>query len=1052
MNTLLYRNPRLLFLVLSVIVALAVSALTKIGRQEDPTITNIFATIVTPYSGATPARVEALVTEKIEDELRELPEIAEINSVSRSGVSVITVELSKLLSDDAIEQTWSVIRDALADAHGVFPAGVPKPELDTDRVGAYTSISALVMRDGIGPNHAILRRYAEMLQDRLRQVADTKYVRLFGDRSEEIRVSLDPDRLSSLGLSFQQVADAVSRADAKIRAGDLRGERHDFLIELEGEIKDVQRLRAIPIGIDTNGSTISLGAVATIERGFTDPPTSLAYADGKPAVLIAARMEDDRQVDRWASAARAMIQDFERGLPNGVEHRLLFDQSHYTEDRFEVLARNMAIGVGLVVLVLLVSLGWRAAAVVAVIIPIATLLSLTVMQWFGLTIQQMSVTGLIVALGLLVDGAIVTSDEIKRRLEAGIVPVDAVGQSIERLAVPLLASTATTVLAFLPMALLPGPVGDFVGSIALSVIIMLVVSLVLALTVTPAFAGRLLNGSRDGRSGFLSSGIVMPRFSRAFSALISLALKHKGLAILGAIVLPVIGFSSFPTLTAQFFPGVDRDQLYIQVKLPDGGGIRGTEALVTRINRTIAATDGIRDVSWVVGESAPAFYYNMKMDRDREASFAEALVTTTSAGATERLLLDLPAVLDRAFPEARILVRGLVQGPPVDAPVELRLVGPDLRKLRALGDEIRRTMVEVPEIAHARADILGASPKLVFMLDEQKVTLVGLTLGEIANQLEASLSGIQGGSLVEDTEELPVRLRLGQRDRGDLDAPRSIMIVNPRAAAEEDAGVFPGIPLSALGTFKMVPSDSPIARRDGERINRVQGFVAHGVLPQEALKKVRAILDAGEFAPPAGFRLEEGDDAKKRAETAQDLAASAGLVVTLTLVTIFLTFGSYRLSLITGAVAILSMGLSVLALAIFQYPFGIQALIGTIGSIGVSVNAAIIMLTALQKDPQAVAGDQTAITRVVERSSRHILSTTITTVAGFVPLIVQGGGFWPPFAMAIAGGVFLSVVLAFFFTPAMFALLYAKGTKTAEITDVAGKPQPAPLVRLASAA
>lgn len=1039
MQTILFRNPRLLFLVLSVIAALAVSAMTKIGRQEDPTITNIFATIVTPYAGAAPARVEALVTEKIENELHEIPEIVEVNSVSRSGVSVITVELSKFLSDDGIEQTWSEIRDALSDAHGTFPAGVPEPELDTDRVGAYTSISALVMRDGATPNHAILRRHAEMLQDRLRQVADTKYARLFGGRSEEIRISIDPNRMSSLGIGFQRVADAVSRADAKVRAGDLRGESHDFLIELDGEIKDLQRLRDIPIGIDTNGSSVSLGAIATVERSFTDPPTDLAYTDGRPAVLVAARMEDDRQVDRWASEARAVMRDFEAGLPDGVEHRLLFDQSHYTEDRFTVLGRNMAIGVGLVVLVLLVSLGWRAALVVAVIIPIATLVSLTVMQWFGLTIQQMSVTGLIVALGLLVDGAIVTSDEIKRRIEAGLSSVKAVGQSVERLAVPLLASTATTVLAFLPMALLPGPVGDFVGSIALSVIIMLVVSLALALTVTPAFAGRLLGGARDGRSGFLSSGIKLPRLEKAFGALISLSLRHKGLAILGAIVLPVIGFASFPALTAQFFPGVDRDQFYIQVKLPNGNGIVGTEALVVRMNQTIAKMDGIRDLSWVIGESAPAFYYNMKMDRDREPSFAEALVTTNSPAITERLIPALRTTLDQGFPEARVLVRGLVQGPPVDAPVELRIVGPDIGKLRALGDTIRQAMVEVPEIAHARADILGGAPKLLFEVDEQKANLAGLTLSEIAIQMEASLSGIRGGSLVEGTEELPVRLRLGERDRSDMAALRSIMIVSPGGRVEAAKGEYPGIPLSALGTFKIVPSDSPIARRDGERINRVQGFVSHGVLPQEALKKVRVLLEARQFTPPAGFRVEEGGDAKKRAETAQDLAASAGLVLTLTAVTIFLTFGSYRLSLITVAVALLSMGLSILALALFQYPFGIQALIGTIGSIGVSVNAAIIMLTAFQKDPGAMAGDLDAITGVVGRSSRHILSTTITTVAGFVPLIVQGGGFWPPFAMAIAGGVFLSVVLAFFFTPAMFALLFARGRETVEIT---GSVQP----------
>ena len=1042
MTTLLYRNPRLLLLVLGVVLALAASALTSIGRQEDPSITNIFATIVTPYPGAEPSRVESLVTENIEEELREIPEIDEISSVSRTGVSVITVELSEYISEETIEQVWSEIRDALSDAARNFPEGVPEPELDTDRTSAYTTISALVLRDGVAPNPAIQRRYAEILQDRLRQIPDTKVVRLFGERSEEIRVTVDADRVTALGLSFDEVSAAVARADAKVRAGEMRGRRFDLLVEVDGEIEDLQRLRDIPIGADADGAAIRLGDVARVERSVIDPPTEIAYADGRPAVLVAAQMENDRQVDAWTAAARAVMADFEAGLPGGLEHRLLFDQSRYTEERFLALGTNLAIGVGLVVLVLFVSLGWRAATVVATVIPLATLISVTAMQWFGLPIQQMSVTGLIVALGLLVDSAIVMSDEIKRRIEAGMATLDAVGGSVRRLAVPLLASTVTTVLAFLPMALLPGPAGDFVGSIALSVIIMLTVSLGLALTVTPAIAGRLLRPAPATGGGFLQTGLAPRRLGRLFDRSLDLALRHKGLSILGALVLPLMGFAAFPTLTAQFFPGVDRDQFYIQVKLPGGASIAETERLALRIDERLRGRDDINGLHWVVGESAPAFYYNMIMDRDRVGSFAEALVTSGSPEATERLVPALQRDLDDAFPEAQIIVRGLKQGPPVDAPVELRLVGPNLETLRALGVDARRLLAQVPEITHTRADLIGGDPKLVFRLDEDKVRLAGLTLGDVARQMEAGLAGALGGSLVESTEELPVRVRLADARRETVAALRSLMVVGPDAAAAAAHGDFPGIPLSALGTMALVPSDSPIARRNGERINTVQGFVARGVLPEEALKQVQALLAETPLALPPGYRLEYGGESDARGETTANLARSAGLVVTLTVVTIFLTFGSYRLSLVTGAVAFLSMGLSLLALAAFQYPFGIQALIGTIGSIGVSVNAAIIILTALQKDPRAMAGDLDAMRAVVSRSARHIISTTTTTAGGFVPLILAGGGFWPPFAMAIAGGVFLSMVVSFYFTPPMFALVMGRGKAAPAADAPRQRPEP----------
>lgn len=1051
MRTLLYRNPRLLLLVLGVILALAATAGTNIGRQEDPTITNLFATIVTPFPGAEPARVEALVTEPIERELREIPEIEEISSVSRSGVSVISLDLVLDIDPERIEQVWTEVRDALADAARTLPAGVPDPELDTDLTGAFTLISAITLADGIPASPGIQRRYAELLQDRLRQVPNTAIVRLYGARSEEVRVTVDPDRLAALGLRFDQVAQAIARADVRIPAGALQGDRLDVLVELSGEIETVQRIRTVPIGAGGSGQTVRLGDIATVERAVSDPPAAVAYADGQPAVLVAARMENDRQVDTWTRAADQALADFEAGLPVGVEHRLLFDQSVYVERRFRSLGVNLAIGVVLVIGVLVITLGWRAAAVVAAVLPLATLSAITVMQAVGLPIQQMSVTGLIVALGLLVDAAIVMSDEIKRRLAAGTAALVAVADSVSRLAVPLLASTVTTILAFLPMALLPGPAGDFVGSIALSVIIMLAVSLILALTVTPALAGRLFRAGRgDGRDG-----LTIPPLARAFDRSLDLALRHKGLAILGALVLPVMGYAAFPTLTAQFFPGVDRDQFYLQVTMPGGTSIRRTEAVALSIGARVRAEPEVASLHWVIGESAPAFYYNMVGGRDGVPGFAEALVTSTSAAATERLIPRLQAELDAAFPQAQVLLRGLKQGPPVAAPVELRLVGPEIAVLRDLGERTRRLLARVPEVTHATADLTGGSPKLVFTLDEDRVRLAGLALADVARQMQAALNGAVGGALIEGTEELPVRVRLGAADRDSLAAIRGLTIMPPGATEIAAAGGFPGIPLTALGDVALVPADSPIARRNGERINTVQGFIDRGVLPEEALRQVQVLLASEPLPLPPGYRLEIGGDADARAETTGNLVGTAGLVVTLTVVTIFLTFGSYRLSLITTLVAGLSFGLSLLALAVFDYPFGIQALIGAIGSIGVSINAAIIILTALQADQGAMAGDLEAMRRVVSRSSRHIVSTTLTTAGGFIPLIVGGGGFWPPFAMAIAGGVLLSTVVSFYFTPPMFALLMRpkRAHRPRRVGRAANDPAAAdgPPVRLATA-
>lgn len=1019
LKTLTYRDKRLFGLTVAMLIALGVSSLLTIGRQEDPTITNLFATIITPYPGAEPSRVEALVSKKIEDELQEIAEIKQVRSTSRTGTSVVSIELSQFITDEEIEQTWSEIRDALSDAAVNFPPGVPEPTFDNDRTGAYTAISAVTAGEGRKVPIGILNRYAEILQDRLRQAPNTKFVHLFGDPTEEVVVTIKPDVLAGLGLSARDVSAAIQRSDAKVQAGQVRAQASDTIIEVSGEIDSLDRVKRIPVITRANGQLVRLGDLASVEIADRAPASSIAYADGERAVLVAARMEDDKQVDAWTKNIKAKIAEFEAELPAGIEHELLFDQSGYTADRLTDVGINMAVGVSFVVVILFLTLGWRAAFIVATILPLTSLGSLAVLQWLAIPIHQMSVTGLIVALGLLVDAAIVMTDQIRKGLRDGLSREEAVAAGISRLTVPLLASTVTTALAFTPMALLPGPAGDFVGSIATSVIVMLFVSLVLALLVTPALSGWLLTAPKEteGRDTVLA---------KLFKASLRLSMSYPRLSIMAALVLPVMGFGAFPTLTAQFFPGVDRDQFYIELHLAPGTAIGRSDALSREVEKSLRGKEGIEAVHWVIGESAPSFYYNMLINQDGVSRFAQALVTTESPEATERLIPELQTYLDAAYPEAQILVRGLVQGPPVDAPVELEVVGPDIGALRAYGEQIRARMAEIPGITHTRETLISGEPKLVFDLDEDRVRAAGLDLVSVAAQLEDRLEGVTGGSLLEGTEELPVRLRLPNNTRGDVDLIRSISVIPPGVAD----GSYRAIPLSALGTSKLVPTDPPIIRIDGERTNTVQGFIRRGLLPEEVLSQLLADLEANPIQLAPGYRFVTGGDSDARSETVNNLVSTLGIVLTLSVATIVLTFRSYRLSMIAGIVCALSMGLSLLALAVFNYPFGITALIGVIGSIGVSINAAIIILTGLQQDKAAVGGDREAVVSVVSDSSRHIISTTLTTFGGFLPLILGGGGFWPPFAMAIAGGVLLSTIVSFYFTPPMFVLMYAKRRPT----------------------
>ncbi len=1038
-----WRQPRAVALALMVVVAAGASALLAIGRQEDPTITNIFATVTTAYPGADPARVEALVTTPIEDALREVAEVDVLQSVSATGVSIVRIDLLETLESGRIEQVWTELRDALSDVEPGLPAGVRPPELDSDGAGAYGAIVTLAGARGDVPL-SLLARYADDLGDRLRNVPGTKLVRTFGAPDEEITVTLDAARAAVMGLTAEDVAAAIGRADAKVRAGRLTGGGRDVILEVSGEIETLARVRDAVLREGPDGRALRVADIAAVERGPRAPAAELALAQGRPAVLVAAKLEDGLQVDVWAGFVREELAAFQERLPAGLVAELAFDQSTYTASRLAEVGGNMALGIGLVVAVLLLTLGLRSALIVATILPVVSLASLATMNLIGLPIHQMSVTGLIVALGLLVDAGIVMTDEIGRRLRAGDARADAVGGAVARLAMPLFASTATTALSFVPMILLPGPAGDFVGSIALAVVIMLCWSFVVAVTITPAVAGWVL--PEAGRGGAWANGVPSGPVGRVFRASLALAARNPLRAIALSLVLPVLGFASLPLLTAQFFPGVDRDQFHVEIDMPPGTGIDRTRAVVAGLDAALRAAPEIESVVWTIGRSAPAFYYNITGGRDAAPRYAQALVRTASAEATEAVLPRLQRTLPEVAPGAQVLVRGLVQGPPVAAPVELRLVGDDLPALRAAGEALRRIVASQDAVLLARASLTEGAPRLDVALDDARARLVGLDPGAVARQLEAALTGVTGGSMVEGTEEIPVRVRLPDDRRAGPEAVRDLPLAVPGAAP---------IPLSAVARIALVPGAGEITRRDGERMNTVQAFLPRGILPEEALAGIRTAMDEAGFAPPPGMRLEVGGDSDARASTLTNLIAPLGLIVTLSVAVVVTTFGSFRLGGVALVVSGLSAGLSMLALAIFDYPFGINAIIGLIGSIGVSINAALILMTALQEDARASAGDAEAIADVVMASSRHLVSTTITTVGGFLPLILAGGGFWPPFAMAVAGGVALSAVVSFYFVPPAFRLAYARrrapAAALAAIPAERARPRPAAPLRLEAA-
>lgn len=1027
----IFEHSRYFTLIIICVVAVGVTSFRSIARQEDPTLMNFVGTITTFYPGATPDRVEALVTRPLEDELRKISEIDELRSTSSDGVSFVNIKLVDTLPDEALERAWSEVRDAMSDAATQFPPGVGEPDFDNDRLTSFTTIVALSSSTPEDMPLSLLSRLAQDFADQARNLPDTKLVEIFGEPVEEIRVEIDETAMISRGLSLQQVARALQAADAKTPAGRASGGRTDLVIELAGDFDSMERIREVIVNTSTGGSATRISDIARVYKAAISPPPSMARAQGRTAILVGTVMESGNQVDIWSASFNKLVENYRLEAPAGLKLEVSYDQNIYATSRLLEVATNLAIGIALVILVLLFTLGWRAAVVVACILPLCGLISITVMDRMGIALHQMSVSGLIVALGLLVDGSIVMTDEVRKRLLKGHSSLEAIMGSVHRLRVPLISSALTTILAFMPMAIVPGPAGDFLGAIATSVIIMLTVSTVLALSITPVLATWLLPREAALSTHWWIGGAVSGKAGDALVQAMDWSLRHPFAAIALALSLPVTGFLAFPTLTAQFFPGTDRDQFYLQVKLADGRSIYDTAETVQRIDAQLRADPLIRRVDWSIGESAPAFYYNMYRFREGIPSWAEGLVLTRDENLTDQLIRRLQAELDEEFPNAQIIVRGIDQGPPVMAPLEIEVTGPNLAVLQSLGEEFRRRMDAIPYVTHTSPGLVGGAPKLVFQLQEEKLRLANLQLSDVATALNDSLLGQVGGEVLEGTERLPVRARLKEQDWGSTERIADMRVPLPIQSGGMPA-LIAGIPLNALGKADLIPSQSPISRYDGERTNIVQGYLTRGVLPQEALNILQRDLTQNPIAMPDGYAYAFGGDTDERTSVVDKIMAPMGIILAALLATIMLTFNSWRLSAVAMLVCVCSLGLSLLTLALFRYPFGIQAMIGVIGSIGVSINAAIIIITALQADTDATQRDLLAIRDVVMDSSRHIISTTVTTFGGFLPLILEGSQFWPPFAMAIAGGVLLSTIISFFLVPPLFLLVTDIGRQASD--------------------
>lgn len=1024
MRTLFYRLPRLATLAILVILIGGVGAILMLGRQEDPTLVERYGYVLVTVPGADAERMEALVTEPLESALMELPELSELDSVSRAGVSQVGLEIREDLTKAEVDDAWTLIRQQIGLAQSEFPPTASEPFVSRQYLGAATIIVSLSWEDESTPPLAVMRRMALTLEDRFQRLPGTELTETFGLPTEEIRVVADPEALAAAGLSMRQAAQLIGAGDSKTPAGRLRAEGGNVGIEVGGEFDGISRVGRVPLVQRPDGTALRVSDVADVRKGFTDPPTVYAMSNGKRTIFITANISPNQRVDQWAETARAVVDDFRESAPSDLHVDVIFDQSVYTNERLNGLAKNLMFSALIVFIVLFFTMGWRSAIVVGTAIPLTVCLVLILFNLFGHPLHQMSVTGLVIALGLLIDNAIVVVDEFDQMRAKGAARIQALDKSLRHLFAPLAASTLTTALAFAPIALLPGGAGEFVGMIGISVIFAITSSFVVSMTVIPAMAG-WFDRERGWESGnekrprrWWRDGVMIDFVSDGYRATVEAVLRFPPLGIMLGVLPAMVGFYLAGQLPSQFFPQTERDQFQISVNLPQEANLSDTIAVTTRASELILAYEGVEAVNWALGEPSPRVYYNMLNNTRGVEGFAAGWVQLDSAERTHELVERIQTDMRAAFPSAQFLVVPFEQGPPANAPIEFFVRGDDFQTLARLGDETRKVLSETPGITYTAASLQLGAPTIRLEADEAVTAIAGDRLTELAADLSAEMEGALAGSVLEGTEELPVRVIAPNARRSSLSDLRSMTI-------GAGAGNM-GTPLSALGDMTLTPETAVITRRDGQRVNQILAYLDPYTLPSPVLVDYQARLEASGFTLPAGYDVIVGGDAENSGDAMGNLAGVGIPLVLVMAGAIMLVFNSFRMMLLVLTTGFLSMGLAFFGVWLFNLPLGFNAILGALGLLGISINGSIVVLSLLKANPAAMADDVIAQREVVVDATRHIVATTLTTMGGFIPILMTGDSFWMPLAAGISGGVAGSALLALYFTPAVFRIMTLK--------------------------
>ncbi|WP_285410198.1 efflux RND transporter permease subunit [Pseudomonas sp. FR229a] len=993
------------FLIFLIAVA-GVLSFFKLGRAEDPPFTVKQLTVITAWPGATAQEMQDQVAEPLEKRLQELKWYDRTETYTRPGLAFTVVSLLDSTPPGQVQEEFYQARKKLDDEAIRLPAGVIGPMVNDEFSDVTFALFALKAK---GEPQRLLVRDAETLRQRLLHVPGVKKVNIIGEQAERIFVSFSHDRLATLGLSPQDIFAALNNQNVLTPAGSVETKGPEVFLRVDGAFDTLQKIRDTPMV--AQGRTLKLSDVATVERGYEDPATFLVRNNGEEALLLGVIMREGWNGLDLGKALDAETIRINEEMPLGMTLSKVTDQAVNIDSAVGEFMVKFFVALLVVVLVCFLSMGWRVGVVVAAAVPLTLAIVFVVMAATGKNFDRITLGSLILALGLLVDDAIIAIEMMVVKMEEGYDRIKASAYAWSHTAAPMLAGTLVTAIGFLPNGFAQSTAGEYTSNMFWIVGIALIASWVVAVAFTPYLGVKLLPDIKKVEGGHAAI-YDTPRYNR-FRRILTWVITRKWLVAGMVVALFAVAIPGMGLVKKQFFPTSDRPEVMIEVQMPYGTSIEQTSAATAKVEAWLQKQEKAKIVTAYIGQGAPRFFLAMAPELP-DPSFAKIVVLTDSQDARETLKLRLrEAVAEGLAPEARVRATQIVFGPYSPFPVAYRVMGPEPAKLRDIAEQVRAVMQDSPMMRTVNTDWGPLTPTLHFNLNQDRLQAVGLTSSAVAQQLQFLLSGVPITAVREDIRSVQVVGRAAGNIRLDPAQIEGFTLVG--AAGQR-------IPLSQIGQVEVRMEDPILRRRDRTPTITVRGDIAEGLQPPDVSGAIIQQLQPIIENLPSGYRIEQAGAIEESGKAGKAILPLLPIMIAMTLLIIIVQVRSISAMIMVFLTSPLGLIGVVPTLLIFNQPFGINALVGLIALSGILMRNTLILIGQIHHNEQEGLAPFHAVVEATVQRARPVLLTALAAILAFIPL--THSVFWGTLAYTLIGGTFVGTIITLVFLPAMYAIWF----------------------------